>query len=149
MKLWMLVVSILGLSLASVWADEVETVSGVIAVSDGATLKNSLEKEVTVEGVCTEAAWSATGKVMNVRFRDTKESRFNAVVFVKNRQKMDAAFDGDVAKALSGQKIRLKGILTEYSGRDEKRKGEPQIILNEPNQITIFPAEPATRPVGQ
>jgi hypothetical protein len=78
---------------------------------------------------------------MNIEFKNAEESRLLAVLFERNRERFDEAFNGDVGKALTGAKVRLTGKLVEYGGKDEKWKGRPQIIIDRATQITI--TEPA------
>jgi hypothetical protein len=129
-------------------AEDSEAASVVIDVSDTEALKSNLDKQVTISGQCTSAAWSASGKVMVIRFAGTKESRFTAVVFVRDRDKIDAAFDGNAADAFSKQTLRIKGKLQEYDGKNENLKGVPEIVIRDANQVTIMPAEerPTTAP---
>ena len=90
---------------------------------------------------------SRSGKVMNIEFAGASESGLLAVIFERTRADMDGAFGGDVGKALTGAKVRLKGTLQPYGGRVEAMKGRPQIIVNRGDQITIV--EPATAPTTQ
>lgn len=121
--------------------DDPTTQHTVIEATDKAAIAEHMGEEVVVVGEVSSAAWSASGKVMNVEFKGAEESRLLAVVFERNRQRMDEAFNGDVAKALTGAKVRLMGRLAEYGGRNEEWKGRPQIIIERTSQVTI--TEPA------
>jgi hypothetical protein len=112
--------------------------SRVVKAGDRAGLLARVDEEAFVEGKCVSAEWSATGKVMNVEFEGTNESRFTAVIFVRARPRFDEGFAGDVAKAIAGKRLRLSGTITLYGGRDEKRKQDPQMVLAQPSQITIY-----------
>ena len=105
----------------------------LIQATDADALKAAENTEVTVEGVIESAEWSGTGKVMNIRF---KESEMRGAAFSRIKDELDKAFAGDVAKSLSGAKVRLKGKLAEF-------KGHPQIVINRSTQITILEAAPA------
>lgn len=111
--------------------------SAIIAVSDQAALEANKDKDVTVEGVVSEAAWSGTGKVMNIRFDDAKDTHFSAIVFVKNKERIDAAFGGDATKAWTGAKVRIHGKLREYTGKSGNKKATPEITISEPAQVTV------------
>jgi hypothetical protein len=121
--------------------DDPTTQHTVISASDKKAIDENMGKEVVIVGEIASAAWSGSGKVMNVEFKDADESRLLAVVFERNRERLDEMFNGDLAKALTGAKVRLMGKLQEYGGRDEKWKGRPQIIIDRSSQITII--EPA------
>jgi hypothetical protein len=107
----------------------------VLQPNDKDALAANIDKEVVVEGVIEKAEWSSTGKVMRATFKDAGESKFQAIIFVKDREKFDKAFDGDVAKALSGAKVKLKGKLQEY-------RNAPEMVLSDVGQITVV--EPAS-----
>ena len=117
--------------------DDPTTQHTVIDANDKAAIAENMGREVVVVGTVSQAAWSASGKVMNIEFQGAEESRLLAVVFERNRRRMDEAFNGDLAKALTGAKVRLMGRLEEYGGRDERWKGRPQMILDRTGQITI------------
>jgi DNA/RNA endonuclease YhcR with UshA esterase domain len=117
----------------------------VIHVSDKDGMAAHMNKEVVVEGTISRAQWSRTGAVMNIDFKDADQTRFLAVIFVRQRAKFDDAFGGDVTRALTGAKVKLKGKLGEYGGRSEAWRGRPQIILNDTTQVTIVEAAPATQ----
>lgn len=126
--------------------DKPSTAPGIIDASDKAAIDAAMEKDVIVQGVVEKAEWSRSGKVMNIDFRNCAESRMLAVVFERNRQKLDESYGGDLAKALSGAKVRIKGTIKPYGGRSEAMKGRPQIIIDFPQQITIV--EPAATQPG-
>jgi DNA/RNA endonuclease YhcR with UshA esterase domain len=118
----------------------------VIHVSDKDGMTANMNKDVIVEGTISRAEWSRSGAVMNIDFKDAEQTRFLAVIFVRQREKMDDAFGGDVGRALTGAKVKLKGKLQEYGGRSEAFRGLPQIILNDTTQITIVEPAPTTQP---
>lgn len=118
----------------------------VIPANDKEALAAAMGQEVVVEGTIREAAWSRSGKVMNVEFADAEESRLLAVVFQRSRERLDEAFGGDFGKAVTGAKVRLKGKLQEYGGYTESMKGRPQLVIGSPSQVTIVEAAPSTAP---
>jgi hypothetical protein len=103
----------------------------VLQATDTDAIKAAKDTDATVEGVIESAEWSSSGKVMVIRFKGTE---FSAVVFNRIKLKLDKAFSGDVAKTLTGAKVRLKGTIGEF-------KEKPQIVINQTTQITIL--EPA------
>jgi hypothetical protein len=121
--------------------DDPTTQHTVLDAADKQAIAQHMGQEVVVVGQIATAAWSASGKVMNIDFVGAEESRMLAVVFERNRKTLDEMFNGDLAAALTGAKVRLMGRLQEYGGRDERWKGRPQIIIDRSSQITI--TEPA------
>ena len=120
----------------------------LISVSDKSAIDAAMDHDVTVEGVVALAEWSRSGKVMNIEFKDADQSKLMAVIFERNRAEIDNAFGGDVAKSLTGSKVRIKGTIQPYGGRVESMKGRPQIIISRGEQITIVEpgAGAATQP---
>ena len=121
----------------------------MIDVSDKDAIAAAMGEEVIIEGTIQLAEWSRSGKVMNIEFNDASESRLLAVIFERHRADLDPAFGGDVAKTLTGAKVRIKGVLAPYGGRSEAWKGRPQIIITRGEQLTIVeraPEEPTTAP---
>lgn len=104
----------------------------VIQASDADAVKAAVNSETTVEGVIESAAWSSSGKVMNGKFKD---SDLRVAAFSRIKDKLDQAFSGDVAKTLTGAKVRIKGKVADF-------KGHPEIMVNQTTQITIL--EPAS-----
>lgn len=131
---------------ASVRAEDpaATTTSSIIQAGDKSAIDAAMNSEVTIEGVCSEAAWSNSGKVMNVQFKDADESKLMAVVFVKNREKIDQAFGGDATKAWTGAKLRIKGKLQSYGGRSEAMKGRPEMVITDASQVTVVELPPAS-----
>jgi hypothetical protein len=95
-------------------------------------------KDVVVQGIVSSAQWSASGKVMNIEFRNAGRSRFLAVAFERIRAKLDEGFGGDAPKAFTGAKIRIHGTLETYGGAVESMKGRPQIVIASGDQVTIL-----------
>jgi DNA/RNA endonuclease YhcR with UshA esterase domain len=115
--------------------------SQVIDVSDKAAVDGAMNKECVVEGVVESAAWSQSGKVMTIRFKNSNESKFIAAVFEKKKEDFNSAFSGDVTKALPGAKVRIRGTIKDY-------RGKPEIVIDTPAALTIVepPPAPATQP---
>jgi hypothetical protein len=126
--------------------DAPATMPVIIDASDKAAIDAAMGKDVTIEGVIDVAAWSRTGRVMNIEFKNSEQSRLLAVVFDRNRVKLDEAFGGDLARSLTGAKVRISGTLKPYGGRSEAMKGRPQIIIDFSQQITIVEPAPTTQP---
>ncbi|MGH7179321.1 MAG: OB-fold nucleic acid binding domain-containing protein [Tepidisphaeraceae bacterium] len=114
----------------------------LIKVSDKAAIDAAMDKEVVLDGVVETAAWSASGKVLRIEFKDAGDSKIMAVAFDKNKEDLNEAFSGDVTKALVGAHVRIRGTLKDYKGR-------PEVVINVPNQVTIVEAGPSTQPSGQ
>lgn len=106
----------------------------LIDATDKEAITANQGKQVTVEGKIASAKWSGSGKVLNIKFDN---SPLMAVVFDRNKDKMNEAFGGDVAKALDGAKVKLKGKLDVYKGKVETLQGKPQIVITQSSQITI------------
>jgi hypothetical protein len=114
------------------WADETKPVT--IDATDKAALEANDGKEVTVAGTIKKAAWSPTGKVMNVEFEN---SPLIAAVFEKNKEAINKAFDGDAAKKWTGAKVKLSGKLGKYGGKSKAMEGKPEIVISKPEQVVI------------
>lgn len=118
----------------------------VIKASDKAALETAKDKQATVEGTVSDAAWSKSGKVMNIRFEGAEDSGFVAVVFQREKEAFDKAFDGDATKGLVGKKVKVTGKVGTF-------RDKPQIILNKPDQVKVEgkPAadKPADKPAEQ
>ncbi|MCC5850834.1 MAG: hypothetical protein JJU29_22320 [Verrucomicrobia bacterium] len=110
-------------------ADEVP----VLSVDDTEAIVNHMDREVIVEGKVHSAFW-VRNQVMLITFREREEG-FLAVVFAGNRRKLNEAFGGDMAKALGGKSVRISGTVSEYRSR-------PQIVIDEPEQLSILDEHP-------
>ena len=67
------------------------------------------DKDVVIEGVIDTAAWSSSGKVFKATFKDSGDTKLQATIFSKNKDKFDQAFGGDVSKALSRREGAREG----------------------------------------
>jgi DNA/RNA endonuclease YhcR with UshA esterase domain len=115
-----------------------------IRVTDRGALEKALEQDVTVEGTVQKASWSRSGRVMNVVFKGADDG-FRVVVFQKDRAKMDEAFGGDAARALTGKNVEVRGRVERYEGEISSIKGQVEIIVREVDQIRIV-GKAASRP---
>src|SRR5207253_1848215 len=93
----------------------------VIDPADKAAIEANMDKDVVVEGVVDTAAWSGSGKVMRVEFKGNQQSKLHAVLFASKKKDFDEAYSGDVAKTLTGARVRIKGKLEQYQSRPEIR----------------------------
>ncbi len=90
---------------------------------------------VTVEGEVAKANWTKENKRFFIDFKGIDRDKGLTVTAAgKDKEKLDAGFDGDIAAKLKGAKVRITGKL-------EKYKDKPEIIILGPEQITIV--EPA------
>lgn len=120
----------------------------VLDASDKAGLEANRGKMAFVTGKVKEAAWSKSGKVLNITFENAPS--FMAAAFEKNRKKLDEAFSGDLAKTLTGATVKLSGKLQVYGGHMEELKDSTQLIITTVNQVTIIePGSPSTQPATE
>jgi hypothetical protein len=122
------------LALATRAQDPPKSAPREIDATDKAALEAAANKDVVVVGTIKKAKWSGTGKVMNVEF---DESPLIAAVFERNKDAVNAAFEGDAAKKWTGAKVKLKGKLGKYGGPQKNFADRPQIVINKPDQVTI------------
>ena len=111
----------------------------VVSLADEQALKASMGKEVLVEGTVTDAQWSATGRVFLIKFKEGSETQFQGAFFSKIRDDMEKAFNGDLSNAFEGAKIQIKGKLQTY-------RELPEILIDDPKQITILVKGPGKSP---
>lgn len=122
----------------------------IVDATDKAALEANLNKNVTVSGTVSLAEWSRSGKVLNIEFTGTEESRLIAAAFAAKRKELDDAFAGDFAVAIAGAKVKITGKLKTYGGKAKQFEGAPQIIIDAPSQVTIVEsAAPSTQPSGK
>lgn len=136
---------LVGLLASWVFAQETTTSPAIIEATDKAALDANAGKQVVVQGKVESAEWSNTGKVMNIRFANAPD--FMAAAFERNRKKLDEAFNGDLAKTLTGAQVKLTGKLQKYGGHIPELKDAQQLVITSVNQVTIV--APATQPASE
>jgi hypothetical protein len=109
-----------------------------VDATDKAALEGAANKDVIVTGTISKAKWSSTGKVMTVEFEN---SPLLAAVFERNKEAINAAFDGDAAKKWTGAKVKLKGKLSKYGGKAKQYEDHPQIVITKADQVTVVEAK--------
>ncbi len=101
----------------------------VFHVDNTVEIEKSMGKHIIVDGTIREAFW-VRGNVLMLTFREEREG-FLAVSFRKYRDDLDEAFDGDIATALEGVSVRIRGVVKQYKDR-------PQIVISDPKQIEVL-----------
>jgi len=122
----------------------------LVSLADKQALAASMGKDVVVEGTVSDAQWSTSGKVFLVKFKEGEATRFQGAVFSKFREAMEKSFHGDLSNAFEGARIRISGKLQTY-------REHPEILIDDPKQITVLAkgpgnsphASPTTRPSTQ
>jgi DNA/RNA endonuclease YhcR with UshA esterase domain len=118
-------------------AEEPTSRPAPISASNKSDLDANKGKTVTIQGTISQAAWSKTGRVLILKFANTDDSGFTAVVFSNDKDAFNKAFDGDAAKSLTNANVKITGKLTAFHDK-------PQIVLNKPSQLTLD--KPSTKP---
>src|SRR5438874_1954105 len=62
-----------------------------IKPDDKDAIAANMDKDVVIEASIDKAEWSKTGKVLVATFKDGAETKLQAILFVKNREKFDKA----------------------------------------------------------
>ncbi len=106
----------------------------LVDAADAAAVSAAMDMDVFLEGTIASAEWSDSGKLMRASFKNGA-NRLQVIVFEKKRAAFDAAFAGDVCKALIGARCRFSGHLKNY-------KGSGEVILDRVSQITIYDPAP-------
>ena len=127
-----MMVLVCGLALAQEPASQPTSQPTSLDPTDKAAVEAAKGKEVVAEGKIVKAAWSRSGKVMTASFTSGRGG-LQVAIFAANKDDMDKAFGGDVAKALDGAQVRVTGEVKDYRGRAE-------IIVDKPDQLTIVQA---------
>ena len=112
------------------------TAPTVLEAKDKAGLDASTDKTVTVKGVVSEAQWATSGKVFIIKFKDTEESQFSAVLFSKNKEPFEKTFEGDLSTVFEGATIEVTGPVKMF-------KEHPEIVIDRAKQIKILEKAPA------
>ncbi|MGB7159440.1 MAG: hypothetical protein WBD40_15335 [Tepidisphaeraceae bacterium] len=106
----------------------------VIDVKDFAKLKEMIGTEVTIRGKVTEVFVPRSASVSILNFDGIGRRDFNVVIPKGSLDAINAAFDGDVTKAVTNQTISVTGKVADY-------RGNPQIQLEKPESLKIEKSE--------
>jgi DNA/RNA endonuclease YhcR with UshA esterase domain len=104
--------------------------ANALDAADIEKLRAAVGQQVVITGKVDTAAWSQSGKVMNIHFENASEGLV-AAIFLQSVPAFNRALGGDPSKALPRQTVAIKGKLGLYRER-------PQIILNDPAQLQII-----------
>ena len=112
----------------------------VIDVKDFEKLKGMIGQDATIRGTVREVFTPQSGSVKIFNFDGIDRRAFNVVIRKANFDAVNAGFDGDVEAAVKGKTITVAGKIAEY-------RGNPQIQLEQPEQLRIE-ADAATETPG-
>ncbi len=108
----------------------------LVEATDFDTVAANDGKTVILRGKVASAEWSRSGAVLVIQFENA--NKVMAAAFQKSREKLDAAFNGDYAKSLTGAKVRLTGKIQPYGGHDAKFKDGYELVIWDITQTTII-----------
>ena len=107
----------------------------VVSPLDVDRLRGLEGESVTVEGTVGHARVSRSGKVFRLFFEGSVEGDSLAVVwFPDHFGAMADAFGGEAGDGLFRERIRATGEVALYGG-------DPQVVVTDPSQIQVLPAE--------
>lgn len=113
-----------------IYTDEVKSgIPRFFFADDTSGIIQNMGNVAVVEGRVHSAFW-VRYQVFLITFREEREG-FLAVAFPQSRKVLDAGLDGNMAAALNGRLIRVRGVIGEHRYR-------PQIIVESPDQIEIL-----------
>jgi hypothetical protein len=135
----MVILSLCGAALADDAPRPPTSQPTLVSLSDKQALDANVGKEVIVEGLVSDAQWSASGRVFLIKFKEGEQTQFQGVLFAKYRDAMEKVFNGDLSNALEGSKIRIEGKLQTY-------REHPEILIDDRRQITILVKGPGNSP---
>lgn len=103
---------------------------------DGATVAatevsiDMVGRSVSVRGRVGQASWNASTGMLFVNFEGVPRTGFVAIAKKGSRSALDAAFGGDIGRALAGKTVRISGTISEFRER-------PQLEITRPDQVAI------------
>jgi len=99
----------------------------VINASDKAAVQSAMPTVIAV-GVVDKV--TSTDSVVTINFKDTKDSQLYAVVLSAGRAAVEKAFNGDIAKAITGKTVHVTGKVVLY-------RNVPEIVISKPEQLVV------------
>jgi DNA/RNA endonuclease YhcR with UshA esterase domain len=99
----------------------------IVNASDKAAIDGTMPT-VTVVGVVETV--TSTESVVTINFKDTKDSKFYAVVLSGGREAVEAKFGGDIGKAITGKTVHVTGKVVLYRNR-------PEIVIGKPDELAV------------
>ena len=108
-----------------------------LQATDKEAIAKAIGSKATITGTVSRTNWY-NDSILFINFKDTKRGDFTVIAKADNREALDKAFAGDLAKAVDGKKISVTGTIVKF-------RTTPQIEITAPDQLTIVP-EPTTAP---
>jgi DNA/RNA endonuclease YhcR with UshA esterase domain len=99
-------------------------------------IEGAMDKQAVVVGTVESAKWTKSGKTLQVKFKDGPDD-FRVVGYGKNKEELDKAFDGDIAKNLEGKEVEVTGKVRKYPGSVETWKKYTEVVVTKPEQIKV------------
>jgi len=114
---------------------EPTTQTGPFKATDNDALTKAIGTTATVTGTVGRTNWY-NDQILFINFKGNKRGQFTVIARAENRDALDKAFDGDIAKAIAGKTISVTGKIIKY-------RESPEMQLTTPDQLTII-KEPTT-----
>lgn len=107
----------------------------VVPATDLTALRAALGTEVAVEGDVADVTPLRSGLATMIQLDSGGGQAVLAVVFAGQTPAIESKLGGALRDELLGRRIRIKGMLEPYGGRDPSLTGWPQVSLEDPDQI--------------
>jgi DNA/RNA endonuclease YhcR with UshA esterase domain len=119
-------------------ATEPSTQPTAFQATDKDAIAKAVGTKATVTGAVSRTNWY-NDSILFINFKDTKRGDFTVIAKADNRDALDKAFSGDIAKAVEGKTISVTGKIVKF-------RETPQIEIVTPDQLTIAPAAATPAP---
>ena len=109
----------------------------VMPATDVPALRAAVGRDVTVEGDVADVVPHRSGLATTIQLDSGSGEALLGVVFSSRAPAIESKLGGALREKLLGQRIRLKGTLESYGGRNPAWAGWPQITLDDPVMIEL------------
>lgn len=107
----------------------------VLPATDIPALRAAIGTEVSVEGDVADVILMRSGLATTIQLDSGGGETLLAVVFASGAPAIESKLGGPLREQLLGKRIRLRGTLEPYGGRNPAWAGFPQIALEDPAQL--------------
>ncbi len=104
--------------------------AGALNANDAEQIARAIDGEAVIVGIVRSAVWSRSGAIVNIEFKKVDSQGFHAVVFKATAERLVEAMGGELVDILPNSHLQIRGKVALFQDR-------PEMILNEPSQITL------------